>query len=122
MLAFVSAVERPLFAELFFGSALSCGFLMLLSLPRWNVWSDVGERDWPAIWALLGAGFYLLGAFAMTMMVMGHVRSHIRVARDERQDPAFWPVFVRAWRIYFLGATLGGLGSAVAFVAALSAS
>lgn len=122
MLALVSAGERSLFAIALYASAGCCVVVFLLAAPSWIdvVWSD--ERDWRSIWAFFGSTGYLLGAFVMMMTVIPHLRAHIRVASDDTQDSALWPLFLRVWRLYFLGPAIFGIGAALAFVAALNAS
>lgn len=122
MLALVSVGERSLFAIALYVSAACCVVVFLLSSPGWFDVFRTDERDWRAIWAFLGSAAYLLGGFVMIMTVMPHLKAHIRVASDEAQDPALWPLFLRVWRIYFLGPAIFGFGAALAFVAALNAT
>lgn len=121
MLALVSVGERSLFGIALYASAACCVVVLLLMAPRFvDVWwSD--ERDWRSIWAFFGSAGYLLGAFVMLMLVMPHLKAHIRVASDATQDSALWPLFLRVWRIYFLAPAIFGIGAALAFVAALNA-
>ncbi len=122
MLALVSVGERSLFAIALYASAACCVVVFLITAPSWIdvIWGD--QRDWRSIWAFFGSAGYLLGAFVMMMTVMPHLRAHIRVASDDTQDSALWPLFLRVWRLYFLGPAVFGFGAALAFVAALNAS
>ncbi len=122
MLALVSVGERSLFAIALYATAACCAVVFLLTAPSWIdvIWTD--RRDWRSIWAFLGGAGYLLGAFVMMMTVMPHLKAHIRVASDDKQDSALWQLFLRAWRIHFLGPAIFGIGAALAFVAALNAS
>lgn len=122
MLALVSIGERSLFATALYASAACCVVVFLLTAPSWFDVFRGDERDWRSIWAFLGSTGYLLGAFVMMLTVMPHLRAHIRVASDAKQDSALWPLFLRVWRIYFLGPAIFGIGAALAFVAALNAS
>lgn len=122
MLALVSVGERSLFAIALYASAACCVVVFLIAAPSWIHVFGSDVRDWRSIWAFLGSTGYLLGAFAMMMIVMPHLSAHIRAASDDKQDSALWPLFLRVWRIYFLGPAVFGIGAALAFVAALYAS
>ncbi|MGW5279720.1 anthrone oxygenase family protein [Streptomyces collinus] len=107
------AALRPAFMLLFFGSAVLC---VIVAVVTFVVWPVAGKVE-----LLLGSALFLCGSFGPTAVA--------NVPRNERlaglvpggsEAAVYWPVYVREWTFWNHVRTVASAGSALLYVLALA--
>ena len=105
------AVINPWFLGVFCGTAAISLVLMFLALLGWT--------DHRAIYLLIGGGFYLLGAIAVTGMFNVPLNDALATVKPEGEAGAqTWAHYVASWSAWNHVTTAGSLLSAASFILA----
>lgn len=114
MQATIRAIKKIAFLVLFFGTAVLCAALGILALLRWGTPGST--------LTLLGAVFFLAGAFAVTMLCSLPLNSQLLAAAPDAPNMAsFWRYFQNAWVRWNHIRTIATLMACACFVLALAA-
>jgi uncharacterized membrane protein len=83
-------IINPVFAVVFFGTALACAFVLVASLWRWN---EPG-----AAWLLLGSALYIAGAFLVTIVFNVPLNNALAaVGPASTEGAAVWTRYLSEW-------------------------
>lgn len=83
-------IINPLFMLVFLGTALLCALLVLHSLLHW--------KSPAAIWLLIGAVFYLVGTFGVTIAFNVPLNNMLAASEASAAKAAeVWPGYVAQW-------------------------
>jgi uncharacterized membrane protein len=106
-------VLNPWFLTTFIGTTVSCVLLIASTLARWG--------DFEATFRLVGAGFYLIGAFAVTI-VFNVPRNSALAAIDAAsgEGAALWARYVPGWTAWNTVRTAASLAAAASLIIALA--
>ena len=104
-------VINPWFLGVFCGTAAISLVLMFLALLGWT--------DHRAICLLIGGGFYLLGAIAVTGIFNVPLNDALATVKPESDaGPQTWVHYVASWTVWNQVRTAGSLLSAASFILA----
>lgn len=113
MQATVTAAKTIALLFLFFGTAALCAVIGALAALHW--------REPFAPYALIGAGTFLLGGFAVTMLrIIPMNNKLLAVSPDASNAPDRWRKFYRRWSRWNHVRTIATLLACLCFMLALS--
>ncbi|MGH6865830.1 MAG: DUF1772 domain-containing protein [Methyloceanibacter sp.] len=113
MQAITTAIRRPLFLVVFFGTATLCAAL-----------SGAAVLDWSkpgACYLLAGSLFFLMGAFPVTMMRNLPLNARLaRMTPDTKEGRELWKQFQSSWGMWNHVRTVTSLATCASFALALA--
>lgn len=105
-------VINPWFLTPFFGTAVTCMFLMIASLPRWH---DPRSRYW-----LAGSVLYLVGTVMVTMLFnVPRNNALAAIAPSSPEAARLWVSYLSRWTAWNHVRTIAALAAAALFTIAL---
>jgi uncharacterized membrane protein len=105
------AILNATFGTAFFGTALLCLALGVVSLLRW---ADPGSA-----WLLLGSALYLIGIIAVTIVFNVPLNDALEaVAPPSTEGTALWTRYLAEWVSWNHVRTFASIGSLIAFILA----
>ena len=108
-------VINPLFMTVFLGTSVACAFLLVSLLLKWLKWHQPG-----AVYLLIGALFYLVGTFGVTIVFNVPLNEALAKVKPESTDGAsLWASYLKEWTFWNHVRTVAALVAAALLTIAL---
>jgi uncharacterized membrane protein len=108
-------VINPLFMTVFLGTSAACAFLLISVLLKWLKWH---QRS--AFYLLIGALFYLVGTFGVTIVFNVPLNEALAAVKPESKSGAsLWASYLVKWTFWNHVRTIAALVAAALLTIAL---